>query len=151
MAKLQPNALEQIPPHSRFPAVGTARKLFSIALVVTIASALPWGILFGVNIAMGEAPLGQNRRKCTRYCHDHGCRHIPVLPASLTSSSGLFGDTVRGLHWLGSLTGLGPGRGYGVANLAIFCALWPGLMLALVGYATAQGAEIRVLRRELDG
>lgn len=30
-------------------------------------------------------------------------------------------------------------RGYGAVNIALFCLLWPGLMLALVGIVTWQG------------
>ncbi len=131
--------------------VHSLRKLAAVVLTMATAAALPWVILFGVNATMGEPPTRFDREQCTRHCHDRGCRHQPVLPPSLTSSAGLFGDTVRGLHWLGARTGLGPRRGYGVANLLIFCILWPGLMLALVGLATNQWLDLRNPRQETDG
>lgn len=85
---------------------------------------------------------------CTWSCHNHGCRHAPRLPSWLSADRGLFGITIRGLYRMGSV--LLPGRpreGYGLANLVVFCAVWPGLMWGLFLVAVAQARELRELRR----
>jgi hypothetical protein len=90
--------------------------------------------------------------RCTWYCHNHGCRHRPALPAFLAGDAGLFGATVRALHGLGGT--LAPGRGnvgYGAANLLVFCLLWPAGMYALWVVAVRQRRRLRELRRERGG
>jgi len=124
------------------------RKLAILTITVALAAAAPWGVLFGVDSAMGRPPSSFHRDRCSRHCHDHGCRHRPSLPAALTSGEGLFGDTVRALHVMGGATGLGPRLGYGAVNILIFCLLWPGLMLWLVGVVTWQRLTISSLRRD---
>ena len=123
----------------------------AIAVIVTLAivGSAPWLILAAVDGAMGTPERAHRQGRCTRHCHDHGCSHEPVLPGLLTSDRGLFGHAVAGLHAMGRGSGLGPGRGYGAANILLFCVLWPGLMLALAGIALWQRFEIRALRRGL--
>lgn len=123
------------------------RKLAILTATLALVASAPWAILYGVDAAMGRPPSSFSPDRCTRHCHDRGCRHEPVLPASLTSSQGLFGDTVRALHVMGRATGLGPNVGYGVVNIVIFCVLWPGAMLWLVGVVTWQRLKIRELKR----
>jgi hypothetical protein len=123
------------------------RKLAILTATLTIAATAPWATLFAVDVALGEPPRAYHRHRCTRYCHDRGCPHRPVLPAALTSSEGLFGKTVLALHVMGRATGLGPSVGYGVVNIVIFCLLWPGAMLWLVGVVTWQRLQIAELRR----
>jgi len=70
--------------------------------------------------------------RCTWHCHNHGCRHRPVLPLFLSGDGGLFGRAIRVLHGMGQA--MAPGRGnvgYGAANLLVFCVLWPAGMYAL--------------------
>jgi hypothetical protein len=86
--------------------------------------------------------------RCTWSCHNHGCTHAPVLPAALTGDHGLFGVALRGLHRAGSALAPGrPGFGYGLANVLLFCALWPAGMYALWLVALWQRRRLRALRR----
>jgi len=116
------------------------------ALVLVAAIAAPWGILFAVNGIMGEPERGHWAGHCTRHCHDHGCPHDPVLPDLLTSDDGVYGWTIRALYAAGMRTGLDRARGYGLANLALFCAAWPGVMWALLAVGLAQRVRIRERR-----
>jgi hypothetical protein len=89
---------------------------------------------------------------CTWSCHNHGCRHEPRLPAWLSGDRGLFGIAIRALYRMGGV--LLPGRpreGYGLANLLVFCLVWPGLMWGLYLVAVAQARELRGLRRKGQG
>lgn len=87
--------------------------------------------------------------RCTWTCHNHGCRHVPRLPLWLSGDEGLFGQTVRGLHWLGRLAmPHNPRQGYGLVNLVIFCALWPALMWGLYLKALAQRRRLAGLARQ---
>jgi hypothetical protein len=104
--------------------------------VVESSGALP--------LARGHIPDEPYRPdRCTWYCHNHGCRHRPALPAFFAGDDGLFGATVRALHAAGR--SFGPdasGAGYGAANLAVFCAAWPGAMYALYLVALRQRAQL---------
>jgi hypothetical protein len=96
--------------------------------------------------ALPDEPF--RRERCTWYCHNHGCRHRPVLPRALAGDEGLFGATIHGLYGLGAV--LVPGRaaaGYGAANLLVFCVLWPGGIYALYLVALAQRRRLRARRR----
>lgn len=85
---------------------------------------------------------------CTWSCHNHGCRHVPRLPSWLSADRGLFGITIRALYGLGGVLVPGHSRkGYGLANLLLFCAVWPGLMWGLYLVAVAQARQLRALRR----
>ena len=71
-----------------------------------------------------------SKHVCTRYCHGNGgCKHEPMLPDSIASDDGLYGDVIRGLFDFGdvisSLTGVTYAEGYGLANLLIFCLAVP--------------------------
>jgi hypothetical protein len=90
-------------------------------------------------------------RRCTWYCHNHGCNHRPVLPQALAGDRGLFGATVRLLHTAGRRISDQPGVGYGAANLLLFCALWPGALYGLYLVCVRQRLEIRALRRARRG
>jgi len=85
--------------------------------------------------------------RCTWYCHNHGCRHRPVLPEVLSGDHGLFGWTIHALQSGGRAMSPGaPGLGYGAANLVVFCAVWPAAMLGLWVLAVRQRRQIRMLR-----
>jgi hypothetical protein len=89
---------------------------------------------------------------CTWACHSRGCRHPPRLPPWLTADRGLFGQAIGGLRAVGQV--LLPGRpreGYGLANLLIFCLLWPGLMWRLYWVAVQQRRKLGQLRRSAGG
>ena len=119
---------------------------------------VPWAILFAVNAAPPSLPLRaslpEERRlpdDCTWDCHNRGCRHEPVLPAVITGDEYLFGATIRGLYALGSVFSRDRFKGYGIANIAVFCVAWPGVMYALWVIAWRQREEIRRLRGEAGG
>ncbi len=79
--------------------------------------------------------------RCTWYCHNRGCDHPTRLPPYLSET--LFDRTVLALHHFGDT--MSPGfSGYRAANLLVFCAAWPALMLALLVVAIRQ-------RRRLAG
>jgi hypothetical protein len=99
---------------------------------------LPWVILGAVVVAPPSVfprraiPREAYRAdRCTWYCHNHECRHRPVLPAALAGDRGLYGATIRGLFRAGSALSGDRARGYGAANLLLFCVAWPGLMYGL--------------------
>jgi len=117
------------------------------AIVLVAAVAGPWCFLLGTNALFGEPDTIHRPDRCTRHCHDHGCHHDPVLPDLLTSDHGLYGWTIRALYAAGDNTGLDRSTGYGLANLVVFCVLWPGLMLALLAIGLIQRVRIRELRR----
>jgi hypothetical protein len=127
---------------------------------------LPWVILFVVNATgPGPAPEPGARSaslplrtripderwlpdRCTWDCHNHGCRHAPVLSAVITGDRFLFGATIRGLYALGSLFSRDRFIGYGIANIAVFCVAWPALMYALWVCAWRQREELQRLRAQ---
>jgi hypothetical protein len=119
-----------------------------VAAIVVTAGAAPWGVVGVVVAARPRPPAAIDPGACTRACHDRGCRHRPALPPILTGDDGLYGATIRALRRAGEHSGLGRRRGYGAANLALFCVLWPGAMLLGVGVAAWQRLAIRDLRRE---
>lgn len=86
---------------------------------------------------------------CTWHCHNHGCRHRPRLPSFLTGDRGAFGLTIATLGALGHRLSAHPGRGYGLANLAVFCVGWPLVTLALWRKALSLGEEARALEARL--
>lgn len=116
---------------------------------------LPWALMFAVVLAPPSAPLPRRALpaeayradRCTWHCHNHGCRHRPVLPAALSGDRGLFGMTIRGLFGLGRGMSRDRARGYGAANLLVFCALWPAGMYALWVTAWRQRAALRERER----
>ena len=69
------------------------------------------------------------RETCTRYCHNHGCKHSPVLPELLTGDQYLYGETINLLFQIGDgfskFLPINRFEGYGLANLLIFCTLIP--------------------------
>ncbi len=130
---------------------GHGAKVIVLCAVLCIAAMAPWVILFGVNYAMGTPVVEYRSDECTRDCHNRGCRHDPLLPDFFTSNRGLFGRAVMALHAMGDSSGLGRCRGYGAANLVVFCVIWPGLMLLLVGVVTWQRLELRAASRSNDG
>ncbi|MFT5685605.1 MAG: hypothetical protein ACI8RZ_006559 [Myxococcota bacterium] len=119
----------------------TARTLF------LLAATLPWVVMLSTNLALGTPTGTWLAEVCTRACHNGGCHHTPVLPASIAGDTGLFGMAIGGLYGIGGLTGLSSSEGYGAANLAIFCALWPAAMLAMVGIGVRQRVRLTTLRR----
>lgn len=144
--------------------LGWRAKLASLLLPLL----LPAGVFFGV---LATAPLGAHsahadhpdhkttRRlaipdepydahECNWCCHNHGCRHAPLLPPILTADRGLFGQTIRGLFLVGRLVSRDRATGYGVVNLALFCAIWPGAMYVLAVTAIRQRIVLRRVRHE---
>jgi hypothetical protein len=65
----------------------------------------------------------------------------------LTGDAYLFGGTIRGLYALGRAFSPDRARGYGAANLVVFCLLWPGLMYGLWVVFWRQFLELRALRQ----
>jgi hypothetical protein len=127
-------------------------------LVASLAPLLAVPLLFLAVIRSGPqaAPLARRAlpqepyeaTRCTWYCHNHGCPHHPHLGAFLSGDDGLFGWTVDALHAAGDVVSpRSPGLGYGAVNLAVFCAVWPGMMYALWVIAVRQRARIIALRR----
>jgi len=127
-------------------------------LAASLAPLLLVPLLFLAVTRSGAQPAPLARRalpleayeptRCTWYCHNHGCPHHPHLGALLSGDDGLFGWTVDALHAAGdAVSPRAPGLGYGAVNLAVFCALWPGAMLALWVIAVRQRARIIALRR----
>ena len=114
----------------------------------------PWAILLAVNASAPGVPLARaavprepfRADRCTWVCHNRGCRHRPVLPAVITGDRYLFGATIRGLYALGTLFSRDRFKGYGAANILVFCVAWPALMYALWAIAWRQREEIRRLR-----
>ncbi len=131
-----------------------ARRALRFLWIYVFPLVIPWAILFGVNAAPPPAPLLRTSipverwdpDRCTWDCHNRGCRHAPVLPAVITGDRYLFGATVRGLYALGSLFSSDRFKGYGIANIAVFCVAWPALMYALWVCAWRQRGETRRLR-----
>ncbi|MDP7112300.1 MAG: hypothetical protein QGH45_10060 [Myxococcota bacterium] len=117
-------------------------------VVLILAAVVPWATLFATNAWMGEPAWSHDSERCTRRCHDRGCPHDPWLPDLLASDEGLYGATILALFEAGRATGLEVDVGYGLANLVLFCAVWPGLMWALLAVALAQRIRLRRLRRE---
>jgi hypothetical protein len=92
-------------------------------------------------------PIASHRAEvCTWACHNHGCRHHPRLPTWLTSDVGLYGATIRGLGTLGGHTRIG----YDLANLLIFCAIWPVSTYLLWWKVMDQRLRIAALTRAAD-
>jgi hypothetical protein len=72
---------------------------------------------------------------CSRYCHNRGCPHSPLLPDWLTGDAGLFGKTVDALHAMGdrfAAVDLSGSEGYGLVNLLLFCGLIPAFHLGFL-------------------
>jgi hypothetical protein len=146
-------------PHRGRAAAGDAPRRLRIA--ATLAPLLLVPLLFVAVLRSGEpAPLwrrslpreGYRPDRCTWDCHNHGCRHRPVLGRFLAGDDGLFGATVHALHGMGRV--MAPGRGnvgYGAANLLVFCLVWPGGMLALWLVALRQRRQLRELRAARPG
>ncbi len=118
------------------------------AIILVLAAAAPWLALASVNAAMGTPERAWRADRCTRACHDRGCRHPPRLPEVISGDSGLYGATIRGLTVVGEASGLGRRRGYAAANLLLFCVGWPGLMLALLALVLRQRGRLSALRAE---
>ncbi len=116
-------------------------------ILFLLAATLPWAVMLSTNHLLTTPPTEWLAETCTLACHSSGCRHAPVLPAAISGDAGLFGQAIAGLYGLGSLTGLSSAEGYGVANLVIFCALWPAAMLAMVGVGLRQRVRLAERRR----
>ena len=127
-----------------------------VRIAAAVAPLLLVPLLFVAVLRSGDpAPLwrralpheGYRPDRCTWHCHNHGCRHRPVLGRFLAGDDGLFGATVRALHGMGQA--MAPGRGnigYGAANLLVFCLLWPAGMYALWLVALRQRRQLRAAR-----
>lgn len=117
---------------------------------------LPWALLVAVVQLPPRAPLPRRaipveaRRadRCTWACHNRGCSHRTALPAALTGDDALFGATIRALYALGALLSSDRARGYGMANVLVFCVAWPALMYALWVRLWLDRARIQALRSE---
>jgi hypothetical protein len=130
---------------------------FPARIVTAVAPLVLVPLLFVAVLRSGEpAPYWRHSLpreaarpdRCTWACHNHGCRHRPVLPRLLSGDDGLFGATIRLLHGMGRV--MAPGRGnvgYGAANLLVFCLVWPAGMYALWLVAWRQRRRLRELRR----
>ncbi len=119
---------------------------------------LPWVLLVAVVAWPPAAPIGRRaipqeaRRadRCTWACHNHRCSHRPALPAVITGDRYLFGATIRGLYSLGALFSRDRFRGYGIANIVVFCLAWPALMYALWVSVWRQRWRIVALEAQLE-
>jgi len=67
----------------------------------------------------------KDKKSCNWYCHNQGCRHkmkvvgpplAGPLNANKTKLLGLYGKTIDALHGSGA---------YRLANIMVFCLLWP--------------------------
>jgi hypothetical protein len=114
-------------------------------VIVTGVLASDWP---GVRHAVPREPYVEAH--CTWSCHNHGCRHRARLPSALTSDRGLFGVTITALFRVGSWLSHDRGKGYGAANLSLFCVAWPGLMYVLAVKALRQRLALRAHRRERE-
>lgn len=108
--------------------------LFALVLAVPPSAPFPRGAI---------PQHAHERSRCNWACHNRGCHHQPALPAVLTGDAGLYGKTIRGLFRLGARLHPDRMRGYGAANLLVFCVLWPGLMYALWIIAWKQRIALR--------
>jgi hypothetical protein len=143
---------------SRAPRValrsGVMRSLARTLWIYVLPLVFPWAVMAAVNLAPPAVPLLRTSiphetyraDRCNWICHNRGCRHRPVLPAIITSDRYLFGATIRGLYALGTLFSRDRFKGYGIANIVVFCVAWPALMYALWVIAWRQREEIRRLR-----
>jgi hypothetical protein len=127
-----------------------SRVLLAIAPLVVVALVF-CAVLRGVSPpspwARGALPHATyDPARCNWYCHNHGCRHRAALTRVLSGDDGLFGWTVAALHRAGRLSSR-PLVGYGAANLALFCAVWPGAMYVLYLIALRQRFRLRDARR----
>jgi hypothetical protein len=119
----------------------------ALALTILVAAAvLPWATLLATNAWLGTPDRWHEQHRCTRSCHDRGCPHDPWLPDLLASDEGLYGHTIHALFEAGRSTGLEARTGYGLVNLVLFCAVWPGLMWGLLALGLAQRLRLRRLR-----
>lgn len=150
--------------NGRESSAASARKTHGMlararSLAVALAPLVVTPLVFLAVLRSGPVPAPLARRAlpqeaydaghCTWYCHNHGCPHRPVLPALLSGDDGLFGWTVDALHAGGdAVSPHARGIGYGIVNLAVFCAAWPAGMLALWIVAIGQRRRIRALREE---
>lgn len=123
-------------------ALSLAPLLFTIATFTAVLAT-------GSPILRGALPNESHiAGHCTWHCHNYGCAHAPRLPQVLAGDKGLYGDTIRWLKTAGKTAVPGdPNIGYGLVNLALFCAVWPGLMYALYLVAISQRRKIIALRR----
>lgn len=118
---------------------------------------LPWLVFVAVlgtgrpvwRTSVPDEPYAKST--CTWSCHNHTCRHVPLLPPSLTSDRGLFGRTIRGLQHAGSALSRDRRTGYGAVNLLLFCLVWPGTMYALAVMALRQRVRLARLGRATEG
>jgi hypothetical protein len=105
-------------------------------LLFLLAVGGPWLVLFSTNGLMAPPATAYQLDRCTRYCHDKGCRHDASLPDAMAGRhggrQGLYGKTIEGLVAAGSRSSLG-NKGYKAVNLLLFCVVWPGSMLVLLG------------------
>ncbi len=140
-------------PVSQRPSL--ARRVGAFFGVYVALWVLPWVVLFAVVLTapgalfprMSLPQEAYRADRCTWHCHNHGCRHRAVLPAALSGDRGLFGMTIRALFSAGRGLARDRGRGYGAANLLLFCLAWPALMYALWVIAWRQRAALRALER----
>ena len=123
-------------------------------LPLALVAAVCWGVLrWGDPLPFPRKTIPREAfvaERCTWHCHNHGCRHAPQLSPWLAGDHGLFGQTVHGLHAIGRvLMPDRPNEGYGLANLLLFCLLWPGAMWGLYLLAAWQAIRLRERSRDL--
>jgi hypothetical protein len=137
-------ASDPVPSRLRFLAAALAPLALTLLLFLAVLRSGPVPAPLARSFLPVEA---YSPARCTWYCHNHGCRHRPVLPAFLSGDGGLFGWTVRALHAGGdALSPRARGVGYGAVNLAVFCAGWPAATVALWIIALRQRRLLRALR-----
>lgn len=108
------------------------KKVFLYILTTTVL--IP---LAGIILALNWKPVAaMDPTSCTRYCHDKGCPHEPLLPDFIAGNAGYFGDVISWLYSfgdiIGSVVGLSRAQGYGAANLLVFCIAVPALHFLLM-------------------
>jgi hypothetical protein len=106
---------------ARFSVALFAPGVLSLALMVGVVA---WGNGGVSKVLRPRKPVERkDTHKCNWHCHNHGCRHGmrvvgPPIAGPLVKGQlkGLYGATIRGLK--------GTGRSR-LANLVVFCVVWP--------------------------
>ena len=118
----------------------------AVLMVVVVA----WGNGGVTKIVRLEAPRPVHQgQACNWACHNRGCRHgmrvvgPPIAgPLRRGKLRGLYGWTIDSLHASGS---------YRLANLLVFCLLWPVATLSLWALVVRQRLALRALARASVG
>ena len=115
--------------------------LASVMLMVTVVAWGNGGLVKAVRL-VAPHPM-RDARACNWACHNKGCRHGmkvvgPPIAGPLRHGKllGLYGWTIDRLHSSGA---------YRLANLLVFCLLWPVGTLSLWALVVRQRLALRAL------